>query len=153
MEPSHLHWWREPSSRKTYWCATTVRLVRQKLNQLKFVPAVSNTTRRTCDPVVRPETGTVTVDHPCQPLLNVKFTGPVRFTAEVSGSMTTWTVFVPATPDASLKFTLPGALVTLTVYSTHSPADVHPTSKPPPVSVLASMSTPSLVRYWPPWLA
>src|SRR3569833_395265 len=112
------------------------------------VPAeLSMTSLRICWPAGS-VTLTLTVVNVCQPPVAGQVLVPESF-APVEFSI--WIV-PPAPPEATLAPSVyVPAVATLIVYFIHSPLLVQPTLKPPPVSVHASTSTPS-VRYAPPLL-
>jgi hypothetical protein len=85
----------------------------------------------------------------CQPPVGAKLMSPVASTPP--NSRRNDPLLASEATRASTVYR--PAAGTTTVYSSHSPATIQPTLKPPPVSAQTSMSTPSAVRYWPPWLA
>src|SRR5512138_2496172 len=106
-----------------------------RLTQLRLNPAASTAMRMTCWPAVSEKLLEVTVVQVCQPPVDGMDIVPVTFAPSISACSEP-----PPDCDAvrPLSVYVP-PVVTLTVYSSHSPAAVQPTSLPAPVSVDASM--------------
>ncbi len=114
---------------------------------IPVLPAASIFTVQTCCPALSATPVLLTVVQVCHPPVFGTVMGPVMSTPLAS----TWNV--PPFPDAATRASMVyvPAVVTFTVYFSHSPAAIQPTLYPPPVSEVPSMST-SVLRYCAPEL-
>src|SRR5579872_7460604 len=111
-------------------------LVNVKL--FRFIPALTKNTRRTWLPAVRLMPVLTTFVHACQSPVAGALSDPVTSVPSTSRRKTPPPVCDATRNDAVYV----PAVVTFTVYFSHSPMSIQPTFTPPPTSVVGSRSTP-----------